>query len=384
MQFFLILIAPTTVVSKIIIDSFSPNSAVQSFDNHDIMRYMADYSFDMTSDETVWSCFLGSSAMSIYRVCLDQMVVQRLLASRTLKEAQRTVFTSVLLLVLLYFAGLFLGVAITIWFRGCDPALLGAISSIDQILPYYAKTYLVRVPGFVGLFLAGIISAATSTVSSTVNSQAAILYVDVIARRYKNAEKHVLWITRGTAVALGTSVTVYSMLCAHMGSVTRAFLMVYNGVTAPFVGLCLLAVLFPFVHSKGAGVSTLLMVVYQLCHITAVIRSGRRPPRMDMSLEYCHENYSQLPFTFNATRFAPQTESKDTFILFRLSYLWTSFFVIFATISIGVLVSAITGEIGFKEGKEHLSSDYAVKLWQRTGLLHRKQKRQTRPKIIEL
>lgn len=63
-----------------------------------------------------------------------------------------------------------------------------------------------------------------------------------------------------------------------------------------------------FCRLQGAGVSTLLMVVYQLCHITAVIRSGRRPPRMDMSLEYCHENYSELPFTFNATRFAPQTE----------------------------------------------------------------------------
>ncbi|KAL3204008.1 hypothetical protein MRX96_053121, partial [Rhipicephalus microplus] len=65
------------------------------------------YSFDLTSDETIWACSLGSSAMAMYRVCLDQVVAQRLLASRTLESAQRTVLTGALLLVVLYFVGLF-------------------------------------------------------------------------------------------------------------------------------------------------------------------------------------------------------------------------------------------------------------------------------------
>ncbi|KAL1439540.1 hypothetical protein MTO96_031967 [Rhipicephalus appendiculatus] len=86
--------------------------------------------------------------------------------------------------------GLAVGVALTIWFRGCDPGLRGKIASIDQILPYYVNTYLVHIPGFLGLFLAGII-----------------------------------------------------------------FMMAYNSVTSAFVGLCLLAVLFPFVHSKATDAS---------------------------------------------------------------------------------------------------------------------------------
>ncbi|XP_075553536.1 sodium-coupled monocarboxylate transporter 2-like [Dermacentor variabilis] len=188
--------------------------------------------------------------MSIYRICLDQMVVQRLLASRTLKEAQRTICTGALLINVFYVAALLLGVAMTIWFRGCDPSLSGAISSTDQIMPYYVKTYLIHVPGFSGLFLSGVVSAATSTVSSIINSQAAILYVDVIVHRCQNAEKHVRWITRGTALALGISMTVYSMLCAHMGSLSRSFLMACNSLSAPFVGLCLIGVLFPFVRAK--------------------------------------------------------------------------------------------------------------------------------------
>ncbi|XP_075553582.1 sodium-coupled monocarboxylate transporter 2-like [Dermacentor variabilis] len=280
-------------------------------------------------------------------------------------NALETAQTSALLLVLIYFTGLFLGVALTLWFRGCDPTLLGEISSIDQIVPYYINTYLMDVPGFSGLFLAGIVSAATSTVSSTVNSQAAILYVDVIAHRYKNAENHVLWITRGTALGLGILMTLYSMLCARMGSVTRAFLMVYNGITAPFVGLCLLAVLFPFVHSKGAGVATLSMVVYQLCHITTIIRSGRRPPRMEASLDSCPGNQSSIVSAINATFFDTHTVLEEPFVLFRMSYLWTSFFAIFATVIIGVAVSAVTGEMKNTTWQCHLCCDRAVAFWRK-------------------
>ncbi|XP_070395469.1 sodium-coupled monocarboxylate transporter 2-like [Dermacentor albipictus] len=273
---------------------------------------------------------------------MDQVVTQRLLASRTIKEAQRTALTGAWLLFLLYISGLALGVALTIWFRGCDPGLLGKIASIDQILPYYVNTYLVHVPGFLGLFLAGIVSAATSTVSSTINSQVAILYVDVIARRYKNADHHVLWITRGIAFILGICMTIYSTLCVHMGSVTMVFMMVYNSITSAFVGLCLLAVLFPFVHCKGAGVATLITIAYQTLHVSRIIRSGRKPPRMDVSLDYCPENQTSIVEALDRSRDALES-TDESFILFRVSYMWTSFFAIFAVVIIGVLVSCLTG-----------------------------------------
>ncbi|XP_054922925.1 sodium-coupled monocarboxylate transporter 1-like [Dermacentor andersoni] len=211
-------------------------------------------------------------------------------------------------------------------------------------MPYYVKTYLIHVPGFSGLFLSGVVSAATSTVSSIINSQAAILYVDVIVHRCQNAEKHVRWITRGTALALGISMTVYSMLCAHMGSLSRSFLMACNSLTAPFVGLCLIGVLFPFVRAKGAGVATIVAVVFQLFHIATIIKSGRKLTRMETSLDYCLHNHSVISWTSNTSIPIPQAEPDDSFLLSRMSYLWGSFFVIFATILLGVIVSAATGK----------------------------------------
>ncbi|KAH7985370.1 hypothetical protein HPB52_025689 [Rhipicephalus sanguineus] len=54
---------------------------------------------------------------------------------------------------------------------------LQAVTSGDM-LPYYVKENLGDFPGFSGLFLTGVVSAATSTVSSIINSQAAVFYVD--------------------------------------------------------------------------------------------------------------------------------------------------------------------------------------------------------------
>ncbi|KAL1447700.1 hypothetical protein MTO96_028402 [Rhipicephalus appendiculatus] len=82
MQFTIILFAPVAVISKIFIDASAPNSKIQPITRTDVAR---------------------------------------------------TALTGTLLLVVLYFIGLFLGVAMTVWFRGCDPTLLGQISSIDQV-----------------------------------------------------------------------------------------------------------------------------------------------------------------------------------------------------------------------------------------------------------
>ncbi|KAL3206278.1 hypothetical protein MRX96_052867, partial [Rhipicephalus microplus] len=67
MQFMITLVAPVAVVSKIFIDASAPNSTIQQINGTDVARYIGNYSFDLTSDETIWACSLGTSAMAIYR-----------------------------------------------------------------------------------------------------------------------------------------------------------------------------------------------------------------------------------------------------------------------------------------------------------------------------
>ncbi|XP_077538731.1 sodium-coupled monocarboxylate transporter 2-like [Haemaphysalis longicornis] len=365
MQLVVMLIAPLTIIIRIAIESSSSTSTIQPLTDFNFKQYFANFKLDLTSDEDVWSCLFGGSAIAIYRLCFDQVVVQRQLACRTLKEAKRTTLTGTLGICGMQVLTALMGFALIVWFRGCDPGLLGDIKSIDQILPYYINKYLVDLPGLSGLFLAGVVCAGTSTVSSTINSQTAILYVDFIAPRFKNAEKHVMWITRGTAIAVGLVMTVYSTICVYLGSLTKALVMAHTASAAPFVGLCLLAVLFPFVHSKGAGIATLLVTAYQIFHTAQTIARGRSPVRMPVSLDYCPGNFSRSVSATNGTYHQTVAGSSEVFFLLRMSFFWTSFFAIFATILAGIFLSALTGELRSKLEQPHLTSDFIVRLWRK-------------------
>ncbi|XP_049273381.1 uncharacterized protein LOC125759124 [Rhipicephalus sanguineus] len=140
--------------------------------------------------------------------------------------------------------------------------------------------------------------------------------------------------------------TAYSSLVIKMGSLTRILLMVNTAVTAPFVGLCILAVLFPFVHCKGAGISTLLMVVYQLWHMAGVIKTGTGARRLPVSTEYCTANQSTF-LSPSVSSTAPSLQTEEPFFVFRLSYFWSSFFSFIGTIVLAVIISAVTGETEF-------------------------------------
>ncbi|KAL3260557.1 hypothetical protein MRX96_046276 [Rhipicephalus microplus] len=194
-----------------------------------------------------------------------------------------------------------MSLALIFWFRGCDPLLSGAIASYDQILPYYVKTYLIKFRGFTGIFLTSIVSAALSTTSSIINSQAAVLYVDILAPHFKTLESNVRWTTRGIAFLLGVLMTTYSCVCVYMGSLTKLLMMAYGAATGPFVGLFILAIMFPFVHSKGAGASTLLMIVGELVAMWWYLSSGTKAPPMPVSLDYCPGNASATSLVTNFT-----------------------------------------------------------------------------------
>ncbi|XP_077541159.1 sodium-coupled monocarboxylate transporter 2-like [Haemaphysalis longicornis] len=343
MQLIFILLAPATVVAKVILDSNSDHSTVQPLTDFEARLYIANIKFDLTHDENIWSAFLGSVTFAMYRVGLDQVVTQRFLASRTLGEAQRTVLTGSLLLVAVYLVQLAMVVALVVWFRGCDPVLSGAIRSHDQILPHYVKKHLVGFTGFSGLFLAAVVSAATSTISSIINSQAAVLYVDVVSQHYSNLGSRVRLLTRGIAFFLGAIMTLYSCVCVYMGSVTRVVIMVYSAATGPFVGLLILAVAFPFVHSKGAGIATLVMLIVQMIIMWQIITKGAMPPHMPVTIDYCPQNKTYMGEAANRTDTSTKESGENTKPSFLISSFWSCLFSTCGTVVLGALISVATG-----------------------------------------
>ncbi|KAL3242985.1 hypothetical protein MRX96_020664 [Rhipicephalus microplus] len=84
------------------------------------------------------------------------------------------------------------------------------------------------------------------------------------------------------------------------------------------------------------------------------------------SLDYCPGNVTFLtasPKTFNTSNSLKASRIAEPFTLSRMSYFWSSFFGIFATIAIGLLVSALTGEMWSKQEQPEFCSDALVRLW---------------------
>ncbi|XP_040358096.1 sodium-coupled monocarboxylate transporter 1 [Ixodes scapularis] len=319
---------------------------------------------DFTKDENIWACLIGALPLHMYRSCLDQMVVQRYLASRTLEDAKWTAGVGLTLLSLFHLSLIGIGILLIYWFRDCDPLLSGSIKQLDQILPFYVKEHFAEFPGFSGLFLAGVVSAAISTISSIINSQAAVLYTDVVSQYFTLTELQATRVTRCLALAAGTVMTLYSAAIPYMGSASRIFMMVYNAVTGPFVGLFLMALIFPCVNSKGAGTATVLAIAFESWLMCNKFLMDVRPQRIPVTLDNCPGNHTTfLTGTSNETFVSTPNVPQDLFILLKLSSYWSNSISTILTILLGLAMSALTGGLKNSSKMEHLTSDVFLRLW---------------------
>ncbi|KAL1445746.1 hypothetical protein MTO96_029028 [Rhipicephalus appendiculatus] len=131
-----------------------------------------------------------------------------------------------------------------------DENVWSGIAGGLAVVPYYMMKNLADVPMLRGLFLAGVVGASTSTVSSIVNSHAAIFYIDVVTPYVKLSEKKAVVVMRLLAFASGTIMTLVAIAVPYLGTAARLFFAFYSSTSGPFSGLILLALSSPWVNGK--------------------------------------------------------------------------------------------------------------------------------------
>lgn len=380
MQGILILVCPLTILVKIMYDAANEPASTDGtvgrrpFSDIDMKPYMFQARLDFTTDENLWSCAVGLLSSHIYRMGMEQMVVQRYAAARSLPEAQRTVLVgSILLVVSTGFLGV-IAMALVYWYRDCDPLLSGVISKIEQLVPLYVHTKLSSIPGFSGLFLTGVVCATLSTVTSAVNSLAATAYVDMVSPYVKIDERWVNVTVKGLAFASGLVMTLLALAVPHIGSAVRVFMVMHSSASGPFVGIYLLALAFPWANTKGVAVAASLTTAFQLWVVMGKLLSGVRPAAMPVSLDRCPGNVTSLVAKLNSTMTTTAaTKNPEVFPLYLLSSYWSGLITALLTVAIGLAVSFSTG--GNKGADKHVSltSEVFLKLWRKLKLLEEPQ-----------
>ena len=116
---------------------------------------------------------VGGAMLSAASHGTDHLIVQRLLATRSLAAARVALIGSGLVVIVQFL--LFLLVGVAIWAAGLAPTGMAA----DQIFPRFILDHLPT--GLAGLVVAGILAAAMSTISSSINALASSMTHDLYA-----------------------------------------------------------------------------------------------------------------------------------------------------------------------------------------------------------
>lgn len=197
---------------------------------------------------------VGGAIFSMASHGTDQLIVQRLLTCRNVRDSQKALIGSGIL-VFIQFA-LFLAVGLLLWARygGVPVADLG-LTRGDEIFPKFIIEGLPA--GVSGLLLAGIIAAAMSTLSSSLNSLASSSMLDLYER------------IRGKAVEQAKALKMSRLLTLVWGVVFIFFANLFQNQQNPVVELGL--AIASFTYGGLLGVFLLGLVNRRTDQVDAII-----------------------------------------------------------------------------------------------------------------
>jgi solute:Na+ symporter, SSS family len=162
---------------------------------------------------TLITAALGGGVFSIASHGTDQLIVQRLLATKNVRSSQKALIGSGIVVFIQFALFLFIGILLFSFYIGLSPAELG-LASHDEI---FAKFITEEMPtGLAGLIIAAILAAAMSTLSSSVNALASATTMDICKPVWgKNrSDAWDLKISRAATIFWGVVITASALVFA--------------------------------------------------------------------------------------------------------------------------------------------------------------------------
>lgn len=163
-----------------------------------------DLSPSFTRPYVLLGGLVGGGLLSAASHGTDHLIVQRLLATRSLGDAQRALAWSGVAVIAQF--ALFLLVGVAIWAAGLAPDGMAG----DSIFPAFI---LGRLPaGLAGLVIAGILAAAMSTISSSISAMASSMTHDLYASwTGRRDPAHLLRVGRALSAGWGVGLIVAAL-----------------------------------------------------------------------------------------------------------------------------------------------------------------------------
>jgi SSS family transporter len=208
------------------------------------------FALNLSQSYTFWAGVLGGTFLTMASHGTDQLMVQRMLAARSLKESRVALLSSGVVIFVQFTLFLFIGAGLYV-FYGLHPAVF---ASADRIFP----TFIVReMPvGVAGLLVAAILAAAMSNLSAALNSLSSTTVVDFYMHWRPEADgRERMMVSRASTVVWALvlfAVAVYSVFAGGKGHVVEAGLSIASVAYGALLGVFLLGTLTRYATQGGA------------------------------------------------------------------------------------------------------------------------------------
>ena len=222
---------------------------------------------------------------AIQKYGTDQTIVQRYLAAKDEKGAKKAAYIGVLTSVPVWTLFMCIGTALFVFYKTTAHPLPEGIKA-DQVFPFFMKTQLPV--GVVGLVLAGLLSAAISTLASDMNSLAAVGVQDYYQRFKPDcSDKQRLNMGRFFVLLAGLGCMGVALLyVAWEGEgVLGVVFELYAIFSAGIVGIFLLGLLSKRTNKQGLYVglaACILFTAYALLTSTPLEIGGKKHLLLDL------------------------------------------------------------------------------------------------------
>lgn len=301
-----------------------------------------DFRLDPTIRHSFWTLVIGGSIFYMSATGLNQNMIQRFMSVKTVKKAKISNWINMLCIIMIISISCYNGLIIYAMYHDCDPFTTNLAKSKDQLLPLMVMQKFHDIPGFAGLFTAGVFAAALSTLSTAYNSMAAVFFEDLFKTfaKEKISDMKTFLIMRGTVFVLGTLSVVLVYVVQHLGQLLQLTYTIPATSLGPMLGVFLIGFCLPWIGRKATFYSACIVyftmlvtvIVIQLRVAQGNIKFDERP----VSIEGCSYNFT------TTTTVAPDPEIYEA-PRKSISYLYFTMIGAIAVILLSTIASFIFG-----------------------------------------
>ncbi|XP_059148638.1 sodium-coupled monocarboxylate transporter 1-like [Physella acuta] len=256
------------------------------------------FSPDPRTRHTWWGTTIGGAFMWLGNI-FNQSTTQRVCSVKTMTAARISLIINAIVTVVYGVLLLLVGIVIFSYFSHiqCDPYEAGLITNKNRIPAYFVLHSLQDLPGMAGIYMSTLFSGCLSTLSSGINTLAAVTVEDILKKPLERfSESKATMITKIIACVYGVIIIGLAYLADQVkGSIAQTAMTVSGACSSPIVGIFLLGATVPWANKYGTLSGGVIGITVNIWISLANLLYGRKAAALpSASTEMCFQNITTL------------------------------------------------------------------------------------------